>query len=81
MLRCAVQISAEEAQRMLKDMVFAKWLAQGCEERTDTLKMVGREGRGGQRTQGAKGVAWGGCCWGERSTAVWLLERLAVVGS
>ena len=36
----AKQISAEEAQRTLKDMVFAKWLAQGCEERTDTLKMV-----------------------------------------
>ena len=26
---------------MLKDMVFARWLAEGCEERSDTLKMVG----------------------------------------
>ena len=26
---------------MLKDMVFERWLAEGCEERSDTLKMVG----------------------------------------
>ncbi len=25
---------------MLKDMVFERWLGQGCEERSDTLKMV-----------------------------------------
>ncbi|EFN56148.1 hypothetical protein CHLNCDRAFT_51790 [Chlorella variabilis] len=35
------KIGAEEAQRVLKDMVFERWLAQGCEERSDTLKMVG----------------------------------------
>lgn len=35
------KIAAEEAQRVLKDMVFSRWLAQGCEERSDTLKMVG----------------------------------------
>jgi hypothetical protein len=31
---------------VLKDMVFARWLAEGCEERSDTLKMVcaGRHG-------------------------------------
>lgn len=38
------RISAEEAQRALKDMVFSRWLGQGCEERSDTLKMV-REAR------------------------------------
>jgi hypothetical protein len=26
---------------VLKDLVFARWLAEGCEERSDTLKMVG----------------------------------------
>lgn len=31
---------------MLKDMVFARWLAEGCEERSDTLKMVGACGWG-----------------------------------
>lgn len=35
------RISPEQAQRVLKDMVFARWLAEGCEERSDTLKMVG----------------------------------------
>lgn len=27
---------------MLKDMVFSRWLAEGCEERSDTMKMVRR---------------------------------------
>ncbi|KAL4448497.1 hypothetical protein ABPG75_005716 [Micractinium tetrahymenae] len=35
------RISPEQAQRVLKDMVFARWLTEGCEERSDTLKMVG----------------------------------------
>ena len=39
-------LRAEAAQRALKDLVFARWAAQGCEERTDTLKMV-RAGAGG----------------------------------
>lgn len=34
------EISAEEAQRVLKDKVFSKWAAQGCEERVDTIKTV-----------------------------------------
>ena len=33
-------ISAEEAQKILKDKVFSKWAAQGCEERVDTIKTV-----------------------------------------
>ena len=35
-----VQISAEEAQKVLKDLVFSMWADDGCEERTDTLKML-----------------------------------------
>lgn len=35
------KIAPEEAQRALKDLVFSRWLAEGCEERSDTLKMVG----------------------------------------
>jgi hypothetical protein len=35
------RIAPEAAQRALKDLVFERWLAQGCEERADTLKMVG----------------------------------------
>ena len=35
-----VQISAEDAQRALKDLIFSTWAAEGCESRTDTLKMV-----------------------------------------
>ena len=34
------RIAPEQAQRALKDMVFERWVAEGCEERTDTLKMV-----------------------------------------
>lgn len=34
-------VSAERAQRALKDLVFERWLRDGCEERSDTLKMVG----------------------------------------
>ena len=37
---CLVQISAEEAQKVLKDLVFDMWTADECEERTDTLKML-----------------------------------------
>ena len=36
----SVQISAEEAQKVLKDLVFSLWAADECEERTDTLKML-----------------------------------------
>jgi hypothetical protein len=35
-----VQITPEEAQRVLKDLVFSGWAADGCEARADTLKMV-----------------------------------------
>lgn len=35
------RISPELAQRTLKDLVFERWKAQGCEERDDTIKMVG----------------------------------------
>lgn len=35
-----MQISAEDAQRALKDLIFSTWAAEGCESRTDTLKMV-----------------------------------------
>lgn len=49
------RISAEEAQRALKDMVFARWLGQGCEERSDTLKMVRRAGRRGRGRSGPAG--------------------------
>lgn len=34
-------IAPEHAQRHLKDLVFSRWQGQGCEQRTDTLKMVG----------------------------------------
>ena len=34
-------ISAEQAQRVLKDLIFERWTRQACEDRTDTLKMVG----------------------------------------
>ena len=37
--RAAIQ--PQRAQRELKDLVFERWAAQGCEERTDTMKMVG----------------------------------------
>ena len=35
-----LQISAEEAQKVLKDLVFSMWTSDDCEERTDTLKML-----------------------------------------
>ena len=35
-----MQISAEAAQKVLKDLVFSLWSADDCEERTDTLKML-----------------------------------------
>ena len=35
------RISPEQAQKELKDLVFERWQKQGCEERTDTMKMVG----------------------------------------
>lgn len=34
-------IPPERAQRELKDIVFERWRLQGCEEYTDTMKMVG----------------------------------------
>jgi hypothetical protein len=34
------QVDAEGAQRMLKDLVFENWIADGCEDRIDTVKMV-----------------------------------------
>lgn len=35
------RISPEVAQKELKDLVFERWQQQGCEERSDTMKMVG----------------------------------------
>lgn len=35
------KISAEEAQRVLKDLIFQTWAAGDCESHADTLKMVG----------------------------------------
>lgn len=35
-----MQISAEEAQRVLKDLIFQSWAAADCESHADTLKMV-----------------------------------------
>lgn len=40
-LRLPFQIAPEEAQRLLKDNVFSRWSSEQCEDRTDTLKMVG----------------------------------------
>lgn len=34
------KVDAEGAQRMLKDLVFENWDADGCEDRIDTIKMV-----------------------------------------
>lgn len=34
------RVDAEEAQRLLKDLVFQKWADDGCEQRSDTIKMV-----------------------------------------
>lgn len=36
------EVTAEQAQRVLKDLIFERWERQACEDRTDTLKMVGR---------------------------------------
>ena len=35
------KISPERAQKELKDLVFDRWKKEGCEDRTDTLKMIG----------------------------------------
>jgi hypothetical protein len=35
-----MQVSAEDAQRVLKDLMFDLWRADDCEERADTLKML-----------------------------------------
>jgi hypothetical protein len=35
-----MQIVAEEAQRVLKDLIFQTWSAADCESHADTLKMV-----------------------------------------
>lgn len=35
-----MQVSAEEAQRLLKDLMFEQWGGDTCEERADTLKML-----------------------------------------
>ena len=35
-----MQISAEEAQRVLKDLIFQTWAAADCESHADTLKTV-----------------------------------------
>ena len=37
---CGLQIAPEAAQRLLKDLVFAQWSKEACEQRVDTLKMV-----------------------------------------
>ncbi len=34
------KVRAEDAQRVLKDLVFDLWRSDGCEERSDTLKML-----------------------------------------
>lgn len=34
------QVDAEEAQRVLKDLIFQRWASDGCEERSETIKMV-----------------------------------------
>lgn len=39
--RGRLQITAEAAERALKDLVHEKWANQGCEDHTDTLKMIG----------------------------------------
>lgn len=35
------KIKPEQVQHMLKDIVFEQWYSEGCEDRIDTLKMVG----------------------------------------
>ena len=35
-----MQITPEDAQRALKDLVFSMWADDGCEARADTLKLV-----------------------------------------
>ncbi len=37
---CCVQITPEEAQRALKDLIFSMWADDGCEAQADTLKFV-----------------------------------------
>ncbi|KAL6766902.1 hypothetical protein ACKKBG_A37835 [Auxenochlorella protothecoides x Auxenochlorella symbiontica] len=39
--RSRAEVTAEQAQRVLKDLIFERWERQACEDRTDTLKMVG----------------------------------------
>ncbi len=34
------KVRAEDAQRVLKDLVFDLWRSDNCEERSDTLKML-----------------------------------------
>lgn len=34
------QITAEDASRAIKDLIFSQWLAAGCESRTDTTKLL-----------------------------------------
>lgn len=41
-----MQVDAEEAQRVLKDLIFQRWTAEGCEERSETIKMVRGTGNG-----------------------------------
>lgn len=42
--RSRAEVTAEQAQRVLKDLIFERWERQACEDRTDTLKMVGLGG-------------------------------------
>jgi hypothetical protein len=36
----ALQVTAEAAQRMLKDLIYEIWTAEACESPTDTLKLM-----------------------------------------
>lgn len=45
------QVTAEEAERRLRDLVFTRWQGSGCEGYEDTLKLtslVGAAGGGGR---------------------------------
>lgn len=36
-----MQITPEAAERALKDLVHEKWAREGCEDHSDTLKLIG----------------------------------------
>ncbi len=51
---------------MLKDMVFSRWLAEGCEDRSDTMKMVGL-------------AAWEASCFEDGGLGAWVASCLVEV--